>query len=85
LIRNLREEPVVEYEDSDHRIDRAGILPRPKRPIPIWLGDYSEAAFDRAARIGDKFLFGGRAQTEAVQTKAKIEAKLVELGRDANS
>src|SRR5215831_12486410 len=52
---------------SDHRIDRAGILPRPKRRIPIWLGGYSEAAFDRAARIGDGFLFGGRAQTEAVQ------------------
>ena len=83
LIRRLWEEPVVEYEDSDHRIDRAGILPRPKRRIPIWLGGYSEAAFDRAARIGDGFLFGGRAQTEAVQTKAKIEAKLVELGRDA--
>jgi alkanesulfonate monooxygenase SsuD/methylene tetrahydromethanopterin reductase-like flavin-dependent oxidoreductase (luciferase family) len=69
LIRKLWEEPVVDYEDSDHRIDRAGILPRPKRQIPIWLGGSSEAAFDRAARIGAGFLFGARAQTEAVQTK----------------
>src|SRR5947209_6634484 len=29
LLRKLWEEPVVEYEDSDHRIDRAAILPRP--------------------------------------------------------
>src|SRR5438046_7596222 len=29
LIRKLWEEPVVEYEDSDHRNDRTGILPRP--------------------------------------------------------
>src|SRR3977135_2012935 len=27
LIRKLWEQPVVEHEDSDHRIDRAGILP----------------------------------------------------------
>ena len=82
LIRKLWQEPVIEYEDSDHRIDRAGILPRPKRQIPIWLGGSSEAAFDRAARIGDGFLFGGRTQTQAVQIKAKIEAKLSALGRD---
>jgi alkanesulfonate monooxygenase SsuD/methylene tetrahydromethanopterin reductase-like flavin-dependent oxidoreductase (luciferase family) len=30
LIRKLWEEHVVDHEDSDHRIDRAGILPRPK-------------------------------------------------------
>lgn len=73
---------MVEYADADHKIDRAGILPRPKRRIPIWLGGFSEAAYDRAARIGDGFLFSGRTQTEAVQIKAKIEAKLAALGRD---
>jgi len=82
LIRMLWEEPVVEYEDADHRIDRAGVLPRPKRSIPIWLGGFSEAAFDRAARIGDGFLFSGRTQSEAVEIKARIVAKLLELGRD---
>jgi len=38
LLRKLWEQPVVIHEDSDHHIDRAGILPRPKRQIPIWLG-----------------------------------------------
>ena len=65
--------------------DRAGILPRPKRRIPIWLGGFSEAAFDRAAMIGDGFLFSGRTQTEAIQIKARITAKLRELGRDADA
>jgi hypothetical protein len=46
---------------------------------------FSEAAFDRAARIGDGFLFSGRTQTEAVQIKARIAAKLIELGRDADA
>src|ERR1051326_7564746 len=85
LIRKLWAEPVVDYEDSDHRIDRAGILPRPKRQIPIWLGGFSEAAYDRAARIGDGFLFSGRTQTEAVQIKARIEAQLRRLGRNVGA
>jgi probable F420-dependent oxidoreductase len=85
LMRKLWAEPVVEHEDTDHRIDRAGILPRPKRQIPIWLGGFSDTAYERAARIGDGFLFSGRTQTEAVQIKAKIEARLRELGRDVGA
>jgi probable F420-dependent oxidoreductase len=81
LIRQLWEQPVVEYRDTDHHIDRAGILPRPKRKIPIWLGGFSDAAYERAARIGDGFMFSGRTQTEAVAIKAKIQARLTELGR----
>ena len=85
LIRKLWEQAVVEHEDTDHRIDRAGILPRPKRRIPIWFGGFSPAAYDRAARIGDGFMFSGRTQTEAVQIKRKIEARLEELGRPRDS
>jgi len=85
LMRKLWEQPVVEHVDSDHRIDRAGISPRPQRSIPIWFGGFSDAAYDRAARIGDGFMFSGRTQTEAVLIKAKIMARLHELGRDANA
>jgi len=85
LMRKLWEQPVIEHEDSDHRIDRAGIAPRPKRSIPIWFGGFSDAAYDRAARIGDGFMFSGRTQTEAVRIKAKITARLRELGRDADA
>lgn len=85
LMRQLWEKPVVDYRDADHRIDRAGILPRPKRQIPIWFGGFSDTAYDRAARIGDGFMFSGRTQTEAVGIKAKIEARLSELGRDKDA
>ena len=71
----------IDHEDEFHRIDRAGILPRPKRQIPIWLGGSSEVAYERAARIADGFLFSGRTQTQAVEIKARIEAQLAELGR----
>jgi probable F420-dependent oxidoreductase len=85
LLRKLWEQPVVEHRDTDHHIDRAGILPRPKRQIPIWFGGFSDAAYDRAARIGDGFMFSGRTQSEAVGTKAKITSRLRELGRDVDA
>lgn len=82
LLRKLWGQPVIDHEDTDHRIDRAGIRPRPNRQIPIWLGGFSEPAYDRAARIADGFIFSGRSQTEAVAIKARIEGQLDELGRD---
>ena len=85
LMRQLWEQPLVTYEDADHRIDRAAILPRPQRKIPIWLGGFNEIAYDRAARIADGFIFSGRAQTEAARIKTRIETQLAELGRDAGA
>jgi hypothetical protein len=52
-----------------------------KRRIPIWLGGFSEAAFDRAARIGDGFLFRAGLKPK----RSKFAAKLLELGRDADA
>ena len=81
LMRKPWEQPLVTHEDSDHKIDRAAILPRPKRKIPIRLGGFNEVAYDRAARIADGFMFSGRNQIDAVRIKARIEAQLAALGR----
>ena len=81
LMRKLWTEPVVDYADQDHRVDRAGILPMPRRQIPIWLGGFSAPAFNRAARIADGFIISGRSLDQATEIKAHIEAKLLENGR----
>jgi alkanesulfonate monooxygenase SsuD/methylene tetrahydromethanopterin reductase-like flavin-dependent oxidoreductase (luciferase family) len=56
-----------------------------RHSLPFAHAKGSEAAYDRAARIGDGFLFSGRTQTEAIQIKARIAAKLLELGRDVDA
>ena len=86
LIRKLWEEPVVDHEDRDHRIDRAGILPRPKRQIPIWLRRLQRGRVSTGQPgSATDFCFGARTQTEAVQNKVRIEAKLSAVGRDAET
>jgi probable F420-dependent oxidoreductase len=58
LLRQLFRGEPIDFEGKYHRIDRAGILPAPPGPIPIWFGGFTPAAIGRAARIGDGFLFG---------------------------
>ena len=58
LLRKLWTTPVLDYQGRYHRVDRAGILPLPAKPIPIWFGGFSGPAIQRAAKTGDGFLFG---------------------------
>ena len=59
VLRALWEQDLVEHESDFHMIDRAGVLPRPARSIPIWLGGSAEASLQRAARLGDGHIFAG--------------------------
>jgi probable F420-dependent oxidoreductase len=59
LLRRLFNEPVVDFSGRFDRVDRAALMPKPTRPIPIWLGGSGEKAFERAARLADGFIFVG--------------------------
>lgn len=58
VLRRLWTEESVEVSGSFHRIDRASILPRPTRPLPVWMGGTTAAARRRAAKVADGFIFG---------------------------
>src|SRR3954452_1790936 len=67
LLRRLFTEPVVDFSGRFDRMDRAALVPKPARPIPIWLGGSSEVAFDRAARIAGGFIFFGGSADDTVE------------------
>jgi probable F420-dependent oxidoreductase len=84
LLRKLWAGPVVTHDDADHHIERAGILPLPKRQIPIWLGGFTDMVWRRAARIGDGFIFSGRNTTNAPEIKERIDGWRADAGRDSD-
>ncbi|MHB8246540.1 MAG: LLM class F420-dependent oxidoreductase [Acidimicrobiales bacterium] len=54
LLRRLWTEQSVTYEGRFDRITGAGLSPPPlQRPIPIWLGGNSRAAYERMGRLAD--------------------------------
>ena len=78
LLRELWAKPLLDVDGEWHRIDRAGICPRPGRSIPIWLGGFSDVAFQRAVTMADGFLVF----TNAAATVRRLEELLHMAGRD---
>jgi probable F420-dependent oxidoreductase len=82
VLRKLWTEHVVNYSGNWHRIDRAGILPRPTEPVPIWIGGFKDVVHRRAARLADGFVFPGVNMREASELMAKMRGYVAEYGRD---
>ena len=83
LLRRLWSEPVVTTHTAFHDIERAGILPRPAGPIPIWFGGSAERQLRRAARLGDGFICT-RADEKARGLIGQLRTFLVDEGRQAD-
>ncbi len=81
LLRRLFSEPVVEFSGRFDRVDRAALVPKPSRPIPIWLGGSSERAFDRAARLADGFIFVGAGIDQTIEAWRRLRDRVEGLGR----
>ncbi len=80
LLRRLWSEELVSFKGSYDAIDRAALNPRPKRVIPIWLGGFADVALQRAASIGDGFIFVDGA-ADAFEQIAKIKQYLRQASR----
>ena len=56
LLRRLWSEESFSFTGDYHKLNRAGINPRPTQPIPIWFGGGAKALLDRCARLGDGWM-----------------------------
>jgi probable F420-dependent oxidoreductase len=85
LLRQLWREPVIDFHGEFHRIDRAGIAPRPVRgDIPLYFGGGGDVSLRRAARTGDGFIFGS-ASPHTYQRARRLRELLAEHGRDPDA
>jgi probable F420-dependent oxidoreductase len=87
LLRALWTEPVVSFSGRWHTIEEAGINPLPvQRPIPIWIGGYSEATLRRTARLADGYFpSGGPPNDQARAVIEQLQGYLREVGRASES
>ena len=85
LLRKLWAESVITHHDTDHHIDRAGILPLPTRQIPIWLGGASDATLKRAAKYGQGWIPLSNPDEETRGRIATLHQYLRAEGRDPGS
>jgi probable F420-dependent oxidoreductase len=85
LLRRLFTEPVVDFSGRFDRVNRASLVPKPTRPIPIWLGGISDAAYDRAARLADGFIFGAGFDLDvAIDAWKGLRDRVGALGRSVD-
>ena len=84
LLRELWANESVDWDRTWHRIDKAGINPRPSRQIPIWFGGRVEATLRRAARMGDGWMPMGAADAVGEDIH-RLRTYLREYERDSDS
>jgi probable F420-dependent oxidoreductase len=83
LLRRLWDEPLVDFEGRFDRVERAAIVPRPGRRIPIWIGGFSEPGYRRGGRLGDGYSFAGDVDT-CIAAMGRVRHHLAENGRTAD-
>ncbi|MCB2047635.1 MAG: LLM class flavin-dependent oxidoreductase [Novosphingobium sp.] len=81
LVRLLLGQDEVSFSGKFYAYDGPGVHPRPARPIPLWIGGNSKAAFRRTARLGDGWLGSMAGPDAAGAARKAIEAALAEEGR----
>jgi probable F420-dependent oxidoreductase len=83
LLRRLWTEQTVTGTVDDERIIGAGLAPSPvQRPIPVWFGAQSPAAYRRTGRLGDGWFPQVQPGPELDQAKAIVEQAARDAGRD---
>ena len=84
LLRRLWTERSVTHEGRFDRIIGAGLAPVPsQRPIPIWLGGRSPAAYGRMGRLADGWFPRVEPGPDLDAARAMIAAAAAEAGRDS--
>ena len=81
VMRLLWEHDVVDFDGEFHRIELAGIKPRPSVPIPVWFGGAAPALLERCATLGDGWVPLGTPNDSSRQRIATIREHREAQGR----
>ncbi|MGH3276802.1 MAG: LLM class F420-dependent oxidoreductase [Streptosporangiaceae bacterium] len=83
LLRRLWTEQSVTFRGVDEQVTGAGLAPMPiQRPIPVWFGGQSPAAYRRTGQLGDGWFPQVRPGPDLDAARGIVEEAAVAAGRD---
>jgi probable F420-dependent oxidoreductase len=82
VLRKVWAGGMVEHHGAHYDFPRLQMSPAPKAPVPILIGGMSEAAFRRAARLGDGWIGSGHTPDQVPTVMAHLNALRREAGRE---
>jgi probable F420-dependent oxidoreductase len=83
LMRRLWTEESVTFDGADEHVTGAGLAPLPvQRPIPVWFGAQSAAAYRRTGRLGDGWFPQVPPGPELDAAREIVNQAAVAAGRD---
>lgn len=86
LLRRLWTDTTVTFDGAHDKVDGAGICPLPiQRPIPVWFGGSSPAAYGRVGRLGDGWFPQIAPGAELDEAKKAVHEAALSVGRDPES
>lgn len=81
VLRRLLTEESVTHHGDFFTLDDATILPRPDRPLDLWLGGRAEAGLRRVGRLADGWLASYLTPAETARARTVIENAARDAGR----
>jgi probable F420-dependent oxidoreductase len=83
LLRRLWTEPSVTFDADGEHVVGAGLAPLPvQRPIPVWFGAQSPAAYRRAGRLADGWFPQVRPGPDLEAARQEVSQAAIAAGRD---
>lgn len=85
IVRRLWREDDVTFHGRHFSIDNVTVYPKPFRPVPIFVGGRSEAAFVRAGRFGDGYTGIWLSLERFQKAQEAVSEAAIEAGREPSA
>jgi probable F420-dependent oxidoreductase len=83
LLRALWNDPAVTFAGRWHQVTAAGLNPMPvQRPIPVWIGGYTERTLHRVAKMGDGYFPAGPPDDRLTELLTRLRGYIRDEGRE---
>lgn len=83
LLRALWNDPAVTFAGRWHQVTAAGLNPMPvQRPIPLWIGGYTERTLHRVAKMGDGYFPAGPPDDRLTELLTRLRGYIRDEGRE---